>query len=131
MSPLIHAYDINKDTDFQKPLNFNHKHQLQHTDKVYRATITSIIRLTEMEKLFHLRIIDDAERERFSFLPGQFLMLELPGFGEVPISISSSQSNKGTWRRAWPSSGIRTCRAASSGTNRGWRRYCGYRRRQA
>ena len=37
--------------------------------------------LTDLDKLFHLRITDPAERERFSFTPGQFVMLELPGFG--------------------------------------------------
>ena len=95
MSALLHSHNITHKSDFEKPLDFNQPNQLQHTDKNYKAVISSIIRLTEMEKLFHLRIIDDAERERFSFLPGQFLMLEVPGFGEVPISISSSTANKG------------------------------------
>ena len=95
MSAQLQSYDITQKTDFQKPLDFNQRSQLQHTDKTYRAEISSVIRLTEMEKLFHLRIIDDAERQRFSFLPGQFLMLEVPGFGEVPISISSSTSAAG------------------------------------
>jgi NAD(P)H-flavin reductase len=95
MTTLLHSYDITKRADFQKPLDFNHTSQLQHTDKTYKAVISSVIRLTEMEKLFHFRIIDDAERERFTFQPGQFLMLEVPGFGEVPISISSSTTNKG------------------------------------
>ena len=95
MSPVLFAHDLTKETDFQKPLDFNQRSQLQHTDRVFKATITSIVRLTEMEKLFHVRIVDDADRERFTFLPGQFLMLEVPGFGEVPISISGSTSNKG------------------------------------
>ena len=30
----------------------------------------------------------------FSFLPGQFVMVELPGFGEIPISVSSSASRE-------------------------------------
>ncbi|OGQ86943.1 MAG: oxidoreductase [Deltaproteobacteria bacterium RIFOXYA12_FULL_58_15] len=64
-------------------------------DKVHRAEITNVVELTEQEKLFHIRILDAQERERFSFLPGQFVMVELPGYGEVPISISSSSSQKG------------------------------------
>jgi sulfhydrogenase subunit gamma (sulfur reductase) len=92
---LIHPHDITRESDFQKPLDFNHRTQLQHTDRTYKAAITSILRLTDMEKLFHVRILDEVERERFTFLPGQFLMLELPGYGEVPISISSSPSNRG------------------------------------
>ncbi|NJD90728.1 MAG: oxidoreductase [Geobacter sp.] len=66
-----------------------------NVDRMYKAEIVSIIRLTEKEKLFHIRIIDRSERERFSFLPGQFVMVEVPGFGEAPISISGSNSQKG------------------------------------
>jgi NAD(P)H-flavin reductase len=95
MSPLIHAHDITKSSDFQRPLDFNLRSQLQDTDRTFKAAITSIVRLTDMEKLFHLRILDDVERDTFTFVPGQFLMLELPGYGEVPISISSSPSNRG------------------------------------
>ncbi|HDL63947.1 MAG TPA: oxidoreductase, partial [Proteobacteria bacterium] len=64
------------------------------TDKTYKCEIINIIELTPMEKLFHLKILDPVERDIFSFRPGQFLMLEVPGFGEVPISISSSSNNK-------------------------------------
>jgi sulfhydrogenase subunit gamma (sulfur reductase) len=48
-----------------------------------------------MEKLFQIRILDEAERERFTFLPGQFVMVEVPAYGEIPISISSSPTAKG------------------------------------
>jgi NAD(P)H-flavin reductase len=95
MSPLLHAHDITRESDFLSSPDYNRLTPLQHIDRVYKAVITSIIHLTEMEKLFHVRIQDDAERERFTFLPGQFLMLEVPGYGEVPISISGSSSNRG------------------------------------
>jgi len=95
MSAQLQPIDVTKKADFQKPLDFNHPNQLQHTDKTYKAVISSVIRLTDMEKLFHIRLTDDAERERFSFQPGQFLMVEVPGFGEVPIGITSSTANKG------------------------------------
>lgn len=95
MSTLLHPYDITRESDFQLPLDFNRRSNLQHVDKIYKAEISNIIRLTEMEKLFHIKILNDADRERFFFLPGQFVMIELPGYGEVPISISSSTSNKG------------------------------------
>jgi NAD(P)H-flavin reductase len=48
-----------------------------------------------MEKLFQLRFLDERDRERFTFLPGQFVMVEVPGYGEIPISISSSTSSRG------------------------------------
>jgi NAD(P)H-flavin reductase len=91
----LHRYDITEEADFQQQLDFNRRSRLQHVDRVYKAEISNIIHLTEMEKLFHIRILSDEERMRFSFLPGQFVMLEVPGYGEVPISISSSPTNKG------------------------------------
>ncbi|MBI5532729.1 MAG: FAD/NAD(P)-binding protein [Deltaproteobacteria bacterium] len=95
MNILLHRYDITQEDDFHALPDFNRKATLQHVDKVYKAEITNIIRLTEMEKLFHFRILDPKERDTFSFLPGQFVMLEVPGYGEVPISISGSPTNKG------------------------------------
>jgi sulfhydrogenase subunit gamma (sulfur reductase) len=95
MSTPLYHYDVTKDAAMKEPLDFNRRARLKHTDQVFKAEITNIIRLTEMEKLFHLKLLDENERKRFSFLPGQFVMLELPGYGEVPISISSSTSNTG------------------------------------
>ena len=91
----LHAYDVRQESEMLQPLDFNRRLRLKPVAKVFKAEITNVIRLTEMEKLFHLRIIDDVDRERFTFLPGQFVMVEVPGYGEVPISISSSTSNKG------------------------------------
>jgi sulfhydrogenase subunit gamma (sulfur reductase) len=59
----------------------------------YKAEITSIARLTKMESLYRIRIMDHEERKRFSFRPGQFVMLEIPGIGEAPFSIASSPSS--------------------------------------
>jgi len=95
VTTLIHPYDVTHEAEMLEPLDFNRRSRLKDVDRVFKAEITNIIRLTEMEKLFHLRIIDETERERFSFLPGQFVMLEVPGYGEVPISISGSTSQKG------------------------------------
>lgn len=68
------------------------KRTLSAFNKIYEAEITSIIPLTEQEKLFRILIKDPEERNQFSFKPGQFVMVEVPGIGEVPISISSSSS---------------------------------------
>ncbi|HEY6011396.1 MAG TPA: FAD/NAD(P)-binding protein [Nitrospirota bacterium] len=59
----------------------------------YKAEITSVYRLTEIENLYRIRIMNADDRRHFSFHPGQFIMLELPGIGEAPFSISSSPSN--------------------------------------
>jgi len=95
MGGSIHAYDVRQESEMTQPLDFNERLGLKPVYKMFKAEVTNVIRLTDMEKLFHVRIIDNLERERFRFLPGQFLMLEVPGYGEVPISISSSTANKG------------------------------------
>lgn len=94
MSPKIPQHDINLEPFMSRPPDFNRKSILMQTEKSFKSEIFNIIPLTAQEKLFHIRICDAYEREKFTFLPGQFVMLELPGCGEVPISISSSISNK-------------------------------------
>ncbi len=90
----IPKQDINLKPFMTRPPQFNWKYVTMRTDKVYKCEIINIIKLTELEKLFHLKILDPADRAVFNFRPGQFIMLEVPGFGEVPISISSSSNNK-------------------------------------
>jgi len=77
----------------------DHKHDrktdLGSFECTYKAEITSIHKLTDLENLYRIQILDPVERDHFDFRPGQFLMLELPGIGEAPFSISSSPSRKG------------------------------------
>ncbi|MBT3220416.1 MAG: FAD/NAD(P)-binding protein, partial [Proteobacteria bacterium] len=95
MSTFNNPYDVTREAEVLEPLDYNRRSRLKHFDKVFVAEVTNVIRLTEQEKLFHIRLVDPVERERFAFLPGQFVMVEVPGYGEVPISISSSTSQKG------------------------------------
>lgn len=95
MTILLPRYDVTQEAGFLSSPDFNRPTRLQHVDQVLKAEITNVIGLTEMEKLFHVRIVDDAQREAFSFRPGQFLMLELPGYGEAPFTIAGSPSNRG------------------------------------
>lgn len=66
--------------------------QFEHS---YKAEITNVYPLTRMEKLYQVQLVDPKERERFTFRPGQFVMLELPGIGEAPFSITSSPVRHG------------------------------------
>ncbi|MCF8057423.1 MAG: FAD/NAD(P)-binding protein [Desulfocapsa sp.] len=68
---------------------------LNNFEYSYKAEITSVYRLTDTEKLYQIRIVDKVQRHHFAFRPGQFVMLELPGIGEGPFSISSSPSRHG------------------------------------
>jgi NAD(P)H-flavin reductase len=94
MSYKIAKQDINHEPFMNEPPNFRIKTAVMKTYMTYKCEIINIIPLTEMEKLFHLRIIDNHERSLFQFRPGQFVMVDLPGYGEMPISISSSASNR-------------------------------------
>ncbi|MDD3618268.1 MAG: FAD/NAD(P)-binding protein [Desulfobulbaceae bacterium] len=61
----------------------------------YLAEITNIYPLTSTEKLYQIQLCDSRLRRSFTFRPGQFVMLELPGIGEAPFSISSSPLRHG------------------------------------
>lgn len=93
MSLKIPHFDINLEPFMSKPPDFNHRSARMQTERSFKSQIVAAIPLTDQEKLFHIRICDRRERENFSFFPGQFVMLELPGCGEVAISISGSSSN--------------------------------------
>jgi len=95
MKNLFQPYDVSLESEMLEPLDFNRRSRLKETDRCFKAEILNVIRLTDMEKLFQVRILDAGESERFSFLPGQFVMVEVPGYGEIPISISSSASRTG------------------------------------
>jgi NAD(P)H-flavin reductase len=64
-------------------------------DFSHKAEITNVYPLTATEKLYQIQIIDPGARHDFIFRPGQFVMLEVPGIGEAPFSISSSPSRLG------------------------------------
>jgi NAD(P)H-flavin reductase len=86
--------DLNLEPFAHRPPDFRQKSEVMITDRGYKCRITNIVPLSAHERLFQLRIVDPVERELFRFRPGQFLMLEVPGYGEAPISISSSTSNR-------------------------------------
>ncbi len=85
--------DLNREPFALKPPDFQKKCEVMITDRGYKCRLTNIVTISSQEKLFLLRIINPQERELFNFRPGQFLMLEVPGYGEAPISISSDNSN--------------------------------------
>lgn len=93
MTLKIPHHDINLEPFMSRIPDFNRKFERIQTERSLKSQIVAAIPLTDQEKLFHIRICDRAVRENFSFLPGQFVMLELPGCGEVAISISGSSSN--------------------------------------
>jgi len=62
---------------------------------LYKCRLLRVYSLTDEEKLFLLRFEDSDIAESWSFIPGQFVQVAIPGVGEVPISICSSPMRKG------------------------------------
>ena len=58
----------------------------------HMARIVRIYKMVENNYLFTLRFLEDHLAHSFRHQPGQFIMLSVPGAGEMPISISSSPS---------------------------------------
>jgi len=58
----------------------------------HMARIARVYKMVEGNYLFTLRFLDERLARTFRHRPGQFIMLGVPGAGEMPISISSSPS---------------------------------------
>ena len=84
---------------FVEVLKGGHSHRraedLASFEYSYQAEITNVYPLTATEKLYQIQFCDPEPRRSFSFQPGQFVMLEVPGIGEAPFSISSGPSRGG------------------------------------
>jgi NAD(P)H-flavin reductase len=93
MTFKIPRYDINREPFMSEAPDFNRKSKLMQTERAHRARVLAAIPLTEHEKLFQIQIIDPKIRQNFHFEPGQFVMLDIPGSGEVAISISGPSAN--------------------------------------
>src|SRR3989338_10761660 len=58
------------------------------------AKIERVARLTEKERLFTIAFED---KKTLGHSPGQFIMLSIPGYGEAPISVSSTPNKRNTF----------------------------------
>jgi NAD(P)H-flavin reductase len=68
-------------------------HQPVLSDNPYQPNLARIVRIEKMienTQVFTLRFLDEHLVRTFRHQPGQFVMLSIPGTGEMPISISSS-----------------------------------------
>lgn len=59
------------------------------------ATVEQITQETWDTRTFRVALVDPAEREAFSYLPGQFLEVSAFGIGESPFGFSSTPSRPG------------------------------------
>lgn len=63
-------------------------------ERLYIPTLAEIVstrQLTELEKLFEIRLLEPVP---FHFEPGQFILLSVLGVGEAPVTLASSPLKK-------------------------------------
>lgn len=61
----------------------------------YMARIVRIVQMVKDNHLFTMRFLDEEVGRAFQHRPGQFVMMSIPGAGDMPISISSSPTRPG------------------------------------
>ena len=59
-----------------------------------QAIIRNIIPENHLVNTYELGLMDELTNHRFSFQPGQFMMISIPHQGEAAISFSSSRSSR-------------------------------------
>lgn len=74
--------------------------------RVRMGTVAQARQVTRLERFFNITL-DDGE---LAHRPGQFVMIGIPGVGEVPISISSSPTKKGSFDLVVRNAGMVTAR---------------------
>lgn len=91
MDNTLKFFDIMRRTDSQE----RRRTDLGKFEHTHKAEITNIYPLTDMINLYQIQLSEPDERKKFMFSPGQFVMIEIPGIGEAPFSISSSPIRHG------------------------------------
>lgn len=60
----------------------------------YPTIIAKVVLDAIDTRAFTLRFLDKKSQAKFSFIPGQFMMVSLPGIGEIPLGIGSDPFEK-------------------------------------
>ncbi len=72
----------------------NADHSAGSADALLLPSWAEVVRVTpeaEGVSTFHLKFLDPEVQKRYRYLPGQFNMVYVPGYGEAAISMSSDQ----------------------------------------
>ena len=59
------------------------------------AKLIEALEMTAIEKLFRFEFVNEEDAKSFSYKPGQFVTVSVPGVGESPISICRSPTRPG------------------------------------
>lgn len=63
----------------------------------HQVRIVGITPETDNINTYRFEFTNHEQQQSYSFLPGQFNMLYLPGYGEIAIGVSTRQSSGRTW----------------------------------
>lgn len=77
-------------------------------NNMYKIEVIKLSGLNKMTKSIRFRIVDKKDAKHFSFIPGQFVMLSVLGYGESALAITTSPSELPEFEVAVKSVGVAT-----------------------
>ncbi len=65
---------------------------IEEATKYRKIEVLSVRGLNPQTRAIRFKFVDSADRKNFQFQPGSFVMIGIPGFGELPITITTAPS---------------------------------------
>jgi len=64
----------------------------ENSSNYMKVIVTATKGLSPSVRSIRFEFVDPADAKRFTYTPGQFIMVSVPGFGESPLTITTSPS---------------------------------------
>jgi len=77
-------------------------------NNMFKVEVVAVSGLNKLTKSMRLRFVDKKQAKGFIFLPGQFIMVGVLGFGEVPLTITTAPAELPEFEIAVRSVGVAT-----------------------
>lgn len=59
-------------------------------NNMYKVKVTKIVGLNKSTKSIRFRLVEPKQAKEFTFIPGQFIMIGVPGFDEATLTITTA-----------------------------------------
>lgn len=77
-------------------------------NNMYKIEVMKVSGLNKTTKSIRFRIVDKKQAKGFAFVPGQFIMVGVLGFGEAPLTITTAPSELPEFEIAVRNAGVAT-----------------------
>jgi len=75
---------------------------------MYKVEVTKVVGLNKTTKSIRFRLVDKKQVAAFAFVPGQFIMLGVLGYGEAPLTVTTAPAELPEFEVAVRSTGVAT-----------------------